>query len=187
MWYNKVMRPLHLPIVGVLGSGVEPHLERAEPLGTWLAEQNIHLLTGGGRGVMESVSRAFYQVPHRQGLVIGIIPGTDPPTGYAPKSGYPNPWIELPIFTHLPLSGPQGTDPMSRNHINILTANVLIALPGASGTASEITLALHYARSLIAYLHHPGEIEGLPPQTLVEPDFEKVKAFVLGKLVPNRL
>ena len=65
---------------------------------------------------------------------------------------------------------------------SILTANVLIALPGGSGTASEITLALHYTRPLIAYLHHPGEIEDLPPQTLVEPDFEKVKVFVLNNI-----
>jgi hypothetical protein len=44
------------------------------------------------------------------------------------------------------------------------------------------TLALHYARPLIAYLRRPGEIEGLPSETLVEPDFEKVKAFVLDRV-----
>ena len=171
-----------LPIVGVMGSGIEPHRERAEPLGAWLAGQKVHLLTGGGGGVMEAVSRAFYRVRPRQGLVIAIIPGADSGTGYAPKAGYPNPWVELPIFTHLPLSGRQGIDPMSRNHINILSSDVLIALPGSAGTASEVALALHYGRPLVAYLSQREEIEGLPAGAVVEPDFERVKAFVLAKL-----
>lgn len=47
-----------LPIVGVLGSGSEPHEEQAKPLGEWLAREGVHLLTGGG--VMEAVSRAFH-------------------------------------------------------------------------------------------------------------------------------
>ncbi|HUT02907.1 MAG TPA: DNA-binding protein, partial [bacterium] len=45
-----------LPIVGVLGSGSEPHEEKAKPLGEWLAREGVHLLTGGGGGVMEAVS-----------------------------------------------------------------------------------------------------------------------------------
>jgi uncharacterized protein (TIGR00725 family) len=165
-----------------MGSGIEAHLERARPLGEWLAHQKVHLLTGGGSGVMESVSRAFYRVPGRQGLVIGVIPGTTAETGYRPKNGYPNPWVELPIYTHLPLSGPQGADPLSRNHINILSSDVIIALPGSAGTASEVALALRYGRPLIAYLNHRAEIEGLPVGVLVEPDFERVKAFVLRRL-----
>ena len=48
-----------LPIVGVMGSGSHPHADLAEPLGRWLAAQGVHLLTGGGAGVMEAVSRAF--------------------------------------------------------------------------------------------------------------------------------
>jgi uncharacterized protein (TIGR00725 family) len=165
-----------------MGSGIEAHLEQAEPLGEWLARQNVHLLTGGGGGVMASISRAFYQVPGRQGLVIGVIPGTATKTGYTPHSGYPNPWVELPIYTHLPLSGPQGADPLSRNHINILSSDVIIALPGAAGTASEVALALRYGRPLVAYLKHREEIKGLPAGALVEPNFERVKAFVLKRI-----
>ena len=35
-------------------------------------------------------------------------------------------WVELPIRTHLPHSGERGTDVRSRNHINALTADVMI-------------------------------------------------------------
>ena len=61
-----------LPIVGVMGSGRESYSDQAAPLGRWLATQDVHLLTGG---VMGAVSRAFYEVSGRKGLVIGIIPG----------------------------------------------------------------------------------------------------------------
>ena len=63
-----------LPIVGVMGSGAEPHAERAAEVGRWLAAIGVHLLTGGGGGVMAAVARAFHETPERRGLVIGILP-----------------------------------------------------------------------------------------------------------------
>ena len=167
-----------LPIVGVLGSGTEPHSDRATALGLWLATQDVHLLTGGGSGVMETVSRAFHSVKERAGKVIGILPGAVDNDGHHPPNGYPNRWIEIPIHTHLPLSGSRGTEQGSRNHINILTANVLVALPGSHGTASEIRIAVEYQKPLVAFLHSREDIPELPPEVLVEQDFEKVKSFV---------
>ena len=171
-----------LPIVGVMGSGTESHTARAQKVGRWLAQEGVHLLTGGGRGVMNAVSQAFAETPERTGMIIGIIPSAalDPRLG--PKTAYPNPWVEIPIQTHLPLSGSRGTDPLSRNHINILSSDVLIALPGGTGTASEVTLALQYSRPLIAYLDHRSDIESLPDQALVEKDFSAVQAFVRSHL-----
>lgn len=166
------------PIVGVMGSGREAHADRAVAIGTWLASAGVHLLTGGGGGVMAAVSRAFAHVPDRQGLVIGIIPGRVSDAAYTPLPGYPNAWVEVPIFTHLPLSGTQGTEAMSRNHINILSSDVIIALPGSSGTASEVALALQYRRPLVAYLSHRAQIDGLPRAVYVEPDLERLKTFV---------
>jgi uncharacterized protein (TIGR00725 family) len=171
-------RTARLPVVGVIGSGNDPHADGAEPLGAWLARLGVHLLTGGGGGVMESVSRAFHRVPDRRGLVIGIIPGSAEGGRLEAHSGYPNRWIEIPIFTHLPLRGTHGAEPMSRNHINVLSSDVIVALPGSAGTASEAALALKYACPLIAYIGHREEIEGLPEGVVVEPDFEKVKRFV---------
>lgn len=171
-----------LPIVGVMGSGPNPHSQRASKIGAWLAGLGVHLLTGGGAGVMESVSKAFYNSVNRMGLVIGIIPGTFTESGYTSAEGYPNRWVEIPIFTHLPLSGAQGKDLMSRNHVNILSSDVIIALPGSAGTISEIKLARQYNKPLIAYLHTSDEMKNLPSGIPVEPDFNGIKKFVLSHL-----
>jgi uncharacterized protein (TIGR00725 family) len=140
----------------------------------------VHLLTGAGGGVMAAVSRAFVETPGRQGLAIGIVPSDTGST--SPKPGYPNRWIELPIYTHLPLSGRQGTHAASRNHINILTSDVIVALPGGPGTASEAALALDYARPIIAFLGDGSEITDLSPAITVASDLSAVQAFVTAAL-----
>ena len=110
---------------------------------------------------MAAVSEAFHDTPGREGLVIGIVPSGDNPA--VPKPGYPNRWVEVPIYTHLPLSGEAGTDHRSRNHINVLTSNVLVALAGGPGTASEVALALRYGRPIVAHVAARDDIPGLPP------------------------
>jgi uncharacterized protein (TIGR00725 family) len=174
----------HLPIVGVMGSGQAPtqHEHRAIELGSWLATQNVHLLTGGGGGLMETVCRAFCEMPERRGLVIGIIPSTEADPA-VPKAGYPNRWVELPIYTHLPLSGRQGTEPLSRNHINVLSSNVIIALPGGDGTRSEIMLALKYKAGAVAvYLDDPSDIPQLPKEVPVYRKLPEVQNFIRSVL-----
>ena len=135
---------------------------------------------------MGAVSRAFSEAPHRKGLIIGIIPCAVDDQGVAErtvaKEGYPNEWVEFPIRTHLHKSGKKGEETESHNHIVALSSAVIIALPGAEGTASEVNLAKKYGRPLIAYLKDRGEIVGLPSDVLVEPDLDKVKAFVLAAL-----
>ena len=176
------MTVTRLPVVGVLGSGSVAHEERARTLGRWLAGQGVHLLTGGGGGVMTAVSRAFSEVQTRRGLVIGIVPSATPGEDSEPRHGYPNPWVELTVFTHLHMSGHSGTDPMSRNHINVLSSNVLVALPGGAGTASEVSLALRYGRPVVAYLRARDEIPDLPAEVRAESDLERVKEFVREKI-----
>ncbi|HXV75779.1 MAG TPA: hypothetical protein VD788_05615 [Candidatus Polarisedimenticolaceae bacterium] len=167
-----------LPIVGVMGSGRAPHLDRAEPLGRWLAGAGVHLLTGGGGGVMTAVSRAFHRVVPRAGRVIAILPGSVDGTGYTTRAGYPNPWVEIPIATHLPLSGARGTETMSRNHINVLTADLIVALPGGAGTSSEVALAVAYGRPVVVFAGDRRAIPGLAGDVPLEPRFEGVEAFV---------
>lgn len=168
------VRVTRLPIVGVMGSGSRAHAMRADPVGRWLASEGVHLLTGGGRGVMEAVSRAFASVPGRLGISIGILPGEG---GEAP-AGYPNPFVELAIPTHLPWSGERGSEQLSRNHINVLASSVLIALPGGAGTASEVALAARYGRPLVAFLESRSDIPELPADTPVAHTLDAVKAFV---------
>ncbi len=143
-----------LPIVGVMGSGAHSHQDLAAPLGSAIANAGWHLLTGGGGGTMTAASRAFAATPGRNGLCIGVLPGSE--DGRSPD-GYPNPWVEIVIRTHLPFSGAAGTGPDSRNHINVLSADAVIALPGSAGTRSEIELALRYGRPLALHDRPPGD------------------------------
>jgi uncharacterized protein (TIGR00725 family) len=175
-----------LPIVGVIGSGSESYMERTTALGSWLAMQRAHLLTGAGGGVMQAVSRAFAEVPNRQGLVLGIVPCKAEDSPHVAREGYPNEWVEIPIRTHLHLSGPHGEEPRSRNHLVVLTSALLIALPGGAGTASEVRLAIRYHKPLIAYLRARNEIPGLPAGVRAEAELESVKAFVAEQLARLR-
>ncbi|NNF28836.1 MAG: hypothetical protein HKN73_16545 [Gemmatimonadetes bacterium] len=159
-----------------MGSGSASHGARAESLGVALAGLPVHLLTGGGRGVMEAVSRGFASVPDRLGRVIAILPAAD--EGGRPPEGYPNAWIEIPVQTHLSLRGAQGADPMSRNHINVLTSDLVLALPGGAGTLSEVRLALEYGKPVLAYLEDREEIPGLPASVQLASRLEDVVDFV---------
>ncbi len=171
-----------LPIVGVMGSGVEAHADRALRLGAWLAREGVHLLTGGGGGVMEAVSRAFFEVQDRVGRVIGVLPGSVRDASDPRPPGYPNPWVEIPILTHLPLSGTRGTDAQSRNHINVLSSRVIVALPGGPGTSSEVRLALRYGRPLVAWLESRAEITDLHPEAEMRATLREVQEFVRARL-----
>ncbi len=169
-------------VVGVMGSGVERHDALAGAVGTWIARQGFHLLTGGGEGVMAAVSEAFAAVPDRRGLVIGVLPNAEDDCGHSQPAGYPNRWVELAIRTHLPLSGTRGMSPLSRNHINVLTADVVVALPGGAGTSSEVRLAVQYARPCVAFVADRSQIPGLPDEVRSVSTLEKVAAFVLEQL-----
>lgn len=173
------------PVVGVIGSGQMSHQRLAEPLGVWLAEQGYHLLTGGGAGVMTAVSAAFHAVSPREGLVIGVLPGGE--DDGRPPLDYPNPFVELAIRTHLPLSGRRGTEPQSRNHLNVLTSDVLVALPGGPGTASELALAMRYGVPVIAHLEGRSQIPDLPEGIPVESALPRIQAFVLDHVARGAL
>jgi uncharacterized protein (TIGR00725 family) len=166
------------PIVGVMGSGIEPHAARARALGRWLASEGVHLLTGGGGGVMAAVGEAFCAVPGRAGRALAVLPGVVGEAGRRAPEGYPNAWVEIPIFTHLPLRGAHGDEPLSRNHVNVLSSDVVVALPGGPGTASEVRLALRYGRPLVAWLDDRAQIAGLPEAARVEGSFAGVCRFV---------
>jgi uncharacterized protein (TIGR00725 family) len=168
-----------LPIVGVVGSGSEPHAAQAELLGRVLAEEAVHLLTGGGGGVMEGVSRAFATAPGgRLGLVLAVLPGSSDDGRYQPRPGYPNRWVELVIRTHLPLSGITGTSTLSRNHINVLSSDAVIALPGGAGTRSEVLLALGYGKPVLGFMDDWRRIAGLDRPIPLATEAAAVRAFL---------
>jgi len=189
-----------LPIVGVMGASdnhlrrikqshptiAEAALARARLLGAALARERLHLLTGGGGGIMRSVSEGFASVTDRTGKIVGVIPGPDA------RPGYPNEHVEIAIRTHLP-----GQDPLaetSRNHINILSSDIVIALSGGPGTFAEITLAKRYGRPLALFLQLDDRLGEETPVSLAEAgwtvisDLDGVMRWVIGaagELVPN--
>jgi len=180
-----------------MGSHSDEHVQLAEPLGRWLAQTGYHLLTGGGPGVMTAVSRAFTQVTDRRGLTLGVIPAATPNQDpdqnqapfnkSAPRKGYPAPWVEIPIYTHLFKLGTQGDHPLSRNHINILSSDVVVALPGSEGTASEVRLAKEYGRPVVAYLAEGDPVADPPPgwptDVMIAKDLKQVQEFI-GRYAP---
>lgn len=143
--------PLAKETVGVMGSGSSEHDECSRAVGELLARLGVNLLTGGGRGTMAAVSRAFTRSPRKAGICIGVVPCSSLEDRATPKPGYPNEFVELAIYTHLPYSGLQGTDDLSRNHINVLSCAAIVALPGEHGTATEVSLALRYGKPVIAF------------------------------------
>jgi uncharacterized protein (TIGR00725 family) len=125
-----------LPVVGVFGAS-EKSLKAisasaairstAALIGELIAGSKAHLLTGAGQGVMQAAAEGFCRVDGRQGFSIGIVPyntKTD-----QPKPNYPNPFVEIPIFTHLSSE--------ARNLINATTVHLAIVLPGGKGTDQE--------------------------------------------------
>ena len=174
----------------VIGSG-----ETADPccagLGKLIATLGYDLLTGGGGGVMEAVSRAFFETSPRHGIVIGVVPGTIEPmevvenreganVRHGSPAGYPNEWVELAIYTHLPDSGSRGTLRSSRNHIVVLSADAIVALPGDQGTESEVWLALRYGVPIIAYGEYDGRREGAPHGIALARSLDELRYFFIS-------
>jgi uncharacterized protein (TIGR00725 family) len=166
-----------LKIVGVMGSGTERHEAFAIPLGVLLARLEVHLLTGGGLGVMEAVSQGFLSAEKRAGVCIGVLPGQVEEEGCGAPLGYPNLHIEVPIRTHLPGRGEEGDPLHSRNSVNIASADAVVVLPGGSGTASEARLALQFRKPVLGF-GGGGEAEGI----LQAESLEEVEHFLKAVL-----
>jgi uncharacterized protein (TIGR00725 family) len=164
-------------LIGVMGSGTQEHAELAVPLGRWIASRGYDLLTGGGGGVMAAVCRAFAEVPGRAGVSVGILPA-------GPPAGYPNPWVDVAVRTHLPQRGAEGAGERSRNHLNVLSPDVLVVLPGGAGTRTEVELAVRYRKPFVAYLGPHSAVDGLRRDDLPEvaATQAEVEAFVLRRL-----
>lgn len=198
--------------VGVMGAGDREHADLAEPLGRWLAEIGVNLITGGGKGVMLAVSRGYACVPplQRMGRIVSIVPGQsdsntswtidfknapddntldalgsvkEVPEDISAPAGMPNEYTEVKVQTHLFLSGRCGTHPLSRNSINILSSDAVIALPGGYGTLSEIILARRFNKPVIVYLGE-GEnctvtdLDVMDPPVQMARTLDQVKEFI---------
>ena len=168
-----------MAIIGVMGSGNAEWPELAVPLGVWIADNGYDLLTGAGGGVMLSTARAFFTRIGRVGRSIGIIPSEpDSELGFTPRPGYPNPFIDLPILTPLPRREATAPDnEITRNYINVLTSDVIIALPGERGTHDEVRLAKRFARPVLCFGPN-GAFNTLPEEVEITRDIQRVYYFI---------
>lgn len=141
-----------LPIVGVFGAGTPLAAERAhfaQAVGAMVAHLGSHLLTGAGFGVMAAAAEGFVSVADRAGLSIGIVPREpdapfDEPNHDRDRRLYPNPFVEIALRTPLSPRVESWRSAPSRNHINVLTPDAIIALPGGAGTGNELDMAAEY-------------------------------------------
>lgn len=191
--------PIHkLKIVGVMAGSKLPSSEGnqqamaeklANELGGLIARLGCHLLTGAGGGMMNLVCKAFANEPNRAGRVIGIVPGKmelrKARANYERKPGYPNAYVEIPIFTHLHESGELGLQLRSRNHINALTPDVIVIMEGGIGTLTEVVLALAYHKPVIAFLSNSSKMRAsltklCGDQVPLTSQLEEIDEFIQG-------
>ena len=126
------MNPPRAPIIGVMGGSrvTQEIADLAHELGQALARESWIVLSGGrNTGVMAAVSEG---AAGAGGLVVGILPDRNLDCA--------SPHLTIPIRTGL------GD---GRNVLNVLSSDVVVALPGGAGTLSEIALALKNRKPLM--------------------------------------
>ncbi len=128
--------------VVVIGSGDETrHCDDALRIGSFIASRGWVLITGGRGGVMEAASRGASE---GGGLVIGIIPDTDPAGA--------NRYCDVVIPTGIGYA---------RNLVNVLSGDVVVAVGGKAGTLSELAYAWQFGKPIICCAFAGGWSERL--------------------------
>lgn len=118
--------------IAVIGGSTEHNetCNEAYEVGKLLALEGVTIVNGGGSGVMECVSRG---VRENNGIVVGILPGTNPENG--------NKYLTVTLPTGIGFA---------RNFLIIRSADAVIALRGSSGTLSEASFAITEGKSVVS-------------------------------------
>jgi hypothetical protein len=101
----------------------------ARVLGRLIAGEGMVLLNGAGPGIMEESARGAKE---RSGTTVGITSSADRRAA--------NRYIDVSIATGI-------AD--GRNFYNVLSSDVVVAMPGSAGTFSEIALALKAGKQVV--------------------------------------
>jgi hypothetical protein len=116
--------------VVVIGSSDETgFMEEARAIGGFIAGKGCVLITGGRGGIMEAASKGAAE---RGGVVVGILPGEG---------------LDM-ANRHCTIVIPTGMG-YARNVINILCADVVVAIGGKAGTLSELAYARIYGKPVV--------------------------------------
>lgn len=136
------MIKVHKFIVGVMGGGEDVSrktMQMAHQLGKLIASEGWVLLCGGrAAGVMDASAKGAKEAG---GLTVGVLADRD--KSRASK------YIDIAICTGM------GD---GRNYINVLSSDIVVALPGRAGTISEIALALKSGKKVILLEFDTGDI-----------------------------
>ncbi len=116
--------------VVIIGSSEDTeNLDEAYAIGKFIASKNHVLITGGRGGIMEAASRGAAE---HNGIVIGVLPGD-----HLDDS---NPYCGIVIPTGMGFA---------RNVINVLSADVVVAIGGKAGTLTELAYAWLYQKPVV--------------------------------------
>jgi uncharacterized protein (TIGR00725 family) len=129
----------------------------AHNLGLKLSKVVKYLCCGGLSGVMKATCMGFKA---GKGITIGILPS------YNKKDA--NKYVDLALPTGLGLA---------RNLLVVKTGDVVIALPGAAGTLSEIAYCLQFGIPVISL--NSWDIDGVIKARTVEEAVKKVKEILI--------
>jgi uncharacterized protein (TIGR00725 family) len=111
----------------------------AEAVGAAVADAGAILVCGGLSGIMEAAAKGARS---RGGFTLGILPGR--------SRADANPYVDCAVVTGLG---------HMRNFLVVQTADAVIALPGRSGTLSEIAMALTLGKPVVDL--GSWEVEGM--------------------------
>lgn len=123
-------------------------MEASVRVGEMLGRLGCTVITGGGRGIMQAVCQGAQSVG---APTIGILPGNDMSWG--------NPWLDVVI--------PSGIG-YARNMTNVLAADLVITIGGASGTLNEIAFAWMHGKPIVALTGFGGWSDKLAGQRVDE-------------------
>ena len=145
-------------IVGVIGghSCADEVEQIAQNLGKKLAKVVDILVSGGLSGTMRAVCKGFKAAG---GTTIGIIPSYNKADA--------NQYVDIAIPTGMGLA---------RNVIVVKSADVVVALPGAAGTLSEIAYCLQFGIPVISL--NSWDIDGVIKAKTIDEAVEKVKQLL---------
>lgn len=132
-------KKLQIAVIG--SSDPDPEfMALAAEVGRTIAATGAVLICGGLGGIMEAAARGAKE---KGGLTIGILPD------YHKESA--NPFIDVVVPTGLG---------HARNILVAASGDIIVALPGAHGTRSEISIALKLCKPVIG-IRAWAEISGV--------------------------
>lgn len=132
-------RPVPISVIGA-GDADTGTCREAHAVGRCVAERGGVVVCGGLGGVMEAACRGAAEAG---GVAVAILPGSD--------EGAANPWATVIIPTGLG---------HARNVLVVQAGRAVVALPGAMGTLSEVSIALKIGRPVVG-VRAWGDVAGV--------------------------